>query len=476
MDKLELRIIPDNRMIPIAVSAICEYARFYFQSDKDVRNIGLALEEAIANITEHLTGNREYPIVITADAHDGSFELTITDRELPGNLNEVLKDENALGLTVMENLMDDVSIDYLEMGVRRQTLIKKYQTDAMPLSFLDFAEEEIESEGDKHTYVIRPPKKEEMLEIVRMLYDEYGNSYDVEGAYSAENHWNNIQADHAQFLVAVAENGEIAANLTMTRMSYMPGIWDISMAFAKKRYRKGNLLNRLIDTMVSYSENRGDISGLYVEPTVVHPYSQRAFNHYDFMPTGFSLSMMPENIYQPKIASHAGRGSLGICMRIFRDHSKTIYIRPEQKFFVSGIVSSLHIDRIVKTEELPCIHETSQVKVDYIKILETGYVFFDKIGDDFESAFRRTDLDIRKNGGMTNEIFIAADDPGAVFAQNILVKQGYFCVRYMPCPDGYDYIVYAKMYSDPIDYSEISTTSPYTEILEQIRQFDPDQK
>ena len=106
----------------------------------------------------------------------------------------------------------------------------------------------------------------------------------------------------------------------------------------------------------------------------------------------------------------------------------------------------------------------------------TGYVYFTQIGEDFNNALKRVDMNIRKNGGLTTEVFINADDPGAVYAQNVAVEQGYFCVRYMPCPDGIDYIVYAKMYSDPVDYSDIHTTSPYTEMLEKVRSFDPEQK
>lgn len=476
MDKLEIRIIPDNRMIPIAVSATQEYARYYFQNEKDVRSIGLALEEAIANITEHLTGNREHPLIVTADAHDGNFVMTITDKELPGELDTVLKDENALGMTVMENLMDEVRYEYLGMDGRRQILTKHYESGSHVISSLDFTEEEVEAEGDKHTYTIRPPKEEEMLEIVRMLYREYGNTYDVPGAYSADHHWRNIQNDQAYFLVAVAENGEIAANLTISRFPPLTGIWDISLAFAKERYRKGNLLNRLAAEIIDYAEKRGDISGILIEATVVHPYTQRSFNHYDFMPVGFSLSMMPETIYQPKINAHEGRGSLAEAMRMFRDDGKTVYIRPEQESFVADIAASLDINRKIITAETECLKDECVVDVDFVKVLDMGYVYFNEIGRDFDDALRRIDMDVRKNGGATIEVFINADDPCAVFAQNLAVRHGYFCVRYIPIPDASDYIVFARMYSEPANYADISTTSPYTEMLERVRQFDPEQQ
>ncbi|MCQ2547309.1 MAG: hypothetical protein MJ161_07205 [Clostridia bacterium] len=247
------------------------------------------------------------------------------------------------------------------------------------------------------------------------------------------------------------------------------------MAFAKERYRKGNILKRLAGEMISYARSRDDISGIFIEATIVHPYTQRAFNHYGLMPVGFTLSMMADNIYQPKINAHVGRGSFAEAMSIFRDSGKTIYIRPEQASFVADISASLDIDRSIVSDELPFIHETCDVEEDYVNVLDTGYIYFNTIGSNFAEELKRIDMDVRRNGGLTNEIFINADDPGSVFAQNEAVRQGYFCVRFMPCPDRHDYIVYARMYSDPVDYSDISTTSPYTEMLERVRNFDPEQ-
>ena len=476
MNKFEIRIIPDKLMIPIAVSAAQQYARYYFTREKDIAGIGMALEECIANITEYLSGNRQYPLVITADVQSGDFILTVTDRELPGDLETVLKDEDALGLTMMQKLMDEVRFEYLGMDGRRQTLIKHLTAAPALLPKLDFDPDEVEAEGDKHSYTLREPTEDEMLEIVRMLYNEYGNSYDVEGAYFPEHHWQNIQNDQAHFLVAVAENGEIAGNLTISRMSYMPGIWDISMAFAKERYRKGSLLKRLTGALVEYARDRGDIDGLFTEATVVHPYSQMAFNHYGLMPVGFTLSMMPDNIYQPKIGGHKGRGSFAEAMCMFVSDKKTVYVRPEQRDFLADIAASLGLERDIVTEEQDFIHEKTEVEEEFVQVLDTGYIYFNAIGRDFAAELRRIDRNIRKNGGMTNEILLNADDPACVFATNEAVRQGYFCVRYMPCPQGRDFVVYAKMYSDPIDYAGIATTAPYTEMLERVRRFDPEQQ
>ncbi|MDO4810740.1 MAG: hypothetical protein Q3985_02225 [Eubacteriales bacterium] len=52
MNENEIKIVPDNRVIPIAVSAAQEYARYYFKNEKNIKATGMALEEAIANITE----------------------------------------------------------------------------------------------------------------------------------------------------------------------------------------------------------------------------------------------------------------------------------------------------------------------------------------------------------------------------------------------------------------------------------------
>lgn len=475
MKKLEMKIAPAPFMIPMAVNAVQDCARLYFTNEKDIVNIGLALEESIANITQHLAGNREFPIIITADGKDGDFTVTVTDRELPGNFDKVLTDEKAYGLTIMQNLMDEVNVEYLGKDGRCQTMTKHFKKDALLLHNFDFAEEDIESEAHKHTYTIRPPKEEEMLEIVRMIYREYGNSYDVEGAYNIEGYWQNILDDQAYYLVAVADNGEIAATLGVARMSRLPGIWDVGTAMCKERYRRGNLMKQLTEKILEYAKGREDISGVFTEATVLHPFSQRAFNHFGFKPVGFELSMLNDDQFQSKVNKHEGRASFANAMIIFSHDSKKVYIRLEQKNYVQKIVDSLDVERIISTDEQPFMHENCEFDEEYSKLMETGFTYFEKIGKDFDNVLRQIDFNVRKNGGVTNEIFINAEDPGAVYAQNAAVKNGYFCEQYIPCPDGKDYIVYARIYSNPVDYSEMITVSPFTEMLENVRNFDPDQ-
>lgn len=470
-----MNIVPSSQMIPIAVSAVEACAYLYFEDEKDVQKIGIALEESIANVTEFLAGNRSLPITITADANNGEFIITITDRELPGDLETTLKNDEKMGISIVHSIMDSVRFENLGMDGRRQTLVKRYKDIPGKHYGLDFVPEDVEAEGDKHTYEFRPPKEEEMLEIVRMLYNEYGNSYDVEGAYFPEHHWNNIVNDRAYFLVAVAENGEIAANMTISRVDYMPGIWDISMIFSKEKYRRGNLFGNLLERILEYAKNRGDIDGIFTELTVVHPYSQMAFNKFNFASVGYTLSMMPVNIYQPKISHHEGRGSFAESMFIFHDNPKTIYVAPDVKDFVSDIVESLNTTREIVTENIAPKHDRTVTSEDYVKVLDTGYMYFNKIGKDFPQELKRIDGNVRRQGGLTNELLINCDDPGAVFAAEEAKKQGYFCVRYQACPNGNDWMVYAKMYSDPLDYSTICTVSPYTEMLERVRKMDPEQ-
>ena len=65
------------------------------------------------------------------------------------------------------------------------------------------------------------------------------------------------------------------------------------------------------------------------------------------------------------------------------------------------------------------------------------------------------------------------DDPASIMLMEELLKNEYFPIRYLPCPDALDYMVFTKMYSEPVIYDEIVTVSPYTEMLDKIKSFDP---
>lgn len=467
---IELKILPDKNLIPTAVAAIQEYAKLYFGSRKDINNIGLSLEEAISNITEFFMGNRSSYIEISARGENGQFIMTVSDSELPGDIDTLLKDEERIGLSVMESLMDQVIIENLGRTGRRQTLIKNYSS--IP-KIQEISDESIESEGSKHTYEIRPPKKEEMIEIVRLLYNEYGNTYDVEGAYFPELQWNRIQNDDAYFLIAVAENGEIASTFALTRMSDLPGIWDLCQAATKPKYRKGGLMKRLSQELIDYAISRPDISGIYTEATVLHPYTQLSVNHYGFVPTGFTLSVLPSDLFQGKAGTHEGRGSFAIGMRLLKDKAKTIFVKNEYRGFVSDICKNLGIERNIISDNAHIEHERTVSTEEYAKLIEVGYTHVLEIGTDYKKVFRRIDNEVRRKRGLTSEIYVPLDDPASAMLMDELLRSEYFPVRYLPCPEGPDFLVFTKMYSDPVNYDEIVTVEPYSSMLTLVKNFDP---
>ena len=470
MNKMELKLLPDKKLIPVAVAAIKEYAKLYFNNEEDVASIGISLEEAIINVTEYFMGNRTSHILITANGENGRFIITVTDYELPGDIKTLLKDDETYGISIMESFMDNVKFENLGRDGRRQTLIKNYSNTP---KIDDITYELDEPEGFKHTYEIRPPKKEEMVEIVRLLYSEYGETHDADGVYYPDFQWNRILNDEAYFLVAVAENGEIAANFALTRVADLPGIWDFAMGVTKAKYRKGGLMKRIAGELMKYALSRPDVKGVFTEATVLHPYTQLALKHLDFVSMGFTLSVVPHDLFQARIATHQGRSSFAIGMKILRDKPKEIYVMDKYMGFVRDLCEKLEIDRTIITDNSHIMYENTVTEEEFSKLVDVGYNHIYKIGKDYKEVFKNIDINVRKKCGLTNEIYIPLDDPAAILLMEEVVKKEYFPVRYLPCPDSLDYMVFTRMYSDPVIYEEIATVSPYTEMLSQIRSFDP---
>ena len=73
-----MEIAPDERMIPVALTAAQEAARYFFEDETTVGHIALALEEAIANVTEYCLSDSIESIGVEAEVCDDAFAVTVT--------------------------------------------------------------------------------------------------------------------------------------------------------------------------------------------------------------------------------------------------------------------------------------------------------------------------------------------------------------------------------------------------------------
>ena len=117
---LEADLALDSRVPEIARARhwVSEHARAAGFSDAEVRNVGLAVSEACANVIRHAyNGEPDHPILLHLVADETRLELWIRDRGTkfdpeayqPPDLDE--PHEGGYGVFIIHSLMDEVEYD-----------------------------------------------------------------------------------------------------------------------------------------------------------------------------------------------------------------------------------------------------------------------------------------------------------------------------------------------------------------------------
>jgi len=117
---LQADLALDSRVqeIPRARQWVSAHARAAGFSDTEVRNLGLALSEACANVIKHAYhGQPNHPIELHLTVDEARVELAIRDRGTkfnltsyqPPNLDE--SQEGGYGIFIIRGLMDEVEYD-----------------------------------------------------------------------------------------------------------------------------------------------------------------------------------------------------------------------------------------------------------------------------------------------------------------------------------------------------------------------------
>jgi anti-sigma regulatory factor (Ser/Thr protein kinase) len=113
---LEMRFASDPTYLPAVRHAIEAYYRTVGLDDKTAADVGLCLNEALANIIRHAYGGAcDRPIVVRAESDGRRLRLTVRDwgcGRVPGEVSPAVHDPltpGGLGLICLRTLMDEVS-------------------------------------------------------------------------------------------------------------------------------------------------------------------------------------------------------------------------------------------------------------------------------------------------------------------------------------------------------------------------------
>ncbi len=481
MKSFELKISPQPEMISIAVQAAEAYAGQYIADHREISRLSLALEEAIANVLNYSLTDSVQSITVRGEAQDGELKLSVLDEGLPGNYEELLTDEDALGLTIMHASVDQVNIKNLGMGGRCQELVK-YYVSRPDYSRREETQDEAPIAKVTDFEIIPLRNKQDALMVGRGLYAEYGFSYVKDIAYYPELLYAATRKGQLYSAVAIDKaTGKAVGHIAAWEWPSIPGVWESGMAVTDAACRGTGVFGAMIQHIIDYVETQTD-GKLHLGTAVTsHPYSQKGAYRYGSRPFGFIMNMHSSDqlvgtFKADKNNLSAERDSyvyMGWCLDQKR---KTVYAVPEIKDILESRYETVGAERDIVTDELPAEIETTVTELHYKPQWQYEQICCFTVGRNFAEQLRRDLVTAKRNGSVVAELCLSMDKPGVSEAYKAAKDMGFFFTGLLPGSKQGDILLMDKMLSNAVNYDRIKTHEGATAFLEQIRALDPDQQ
>lgn len=474
MNAIEIRIRPDPRLLPSVLSAISSYAKLFFKNEKDIDHIVLATEEAVGNVLSFSVTPHLDTVTVTADAASGEFTVCVLDHGLPGDYEKTLSGEDRLGLMLMHNAVDVATVENLGTAGRCQRLIKYYSTVA---DFSALPELPKAAPIENAQITVRSPKKAEMLDVCRALYNEYGMTYSNDIVYYPDRFYAAVAKDQIHSTVAVDENGNLAGHHAVFQWSTIPGVWEGGMAVVNGNYRNAGVFRRMMQRSFDYVRN--EVNGkLFIGCCVMtHPYSQKNRLKYGGMPCGFLLNLTPPDVLRSSFKTKDCFTADAIAASVFDTTPKTVYLPEEAAAVAEKIYGWLGLPRTVVTD-LSTLPETGVTESAWYfnSAKRNGTINLRHPRSDFLRNLRNHMYELKLRGAEMMVLYVPIEQSGFPIVYEAAKAEGFFFTGILPATDQGDVIMMQKMLNNVVDYDSLIAYGPFAELLNDIRAFDPDNK
>ncbi len=472
MSAIEINICPDARLLPSALAAIGSYAELFFKDKKDIDHIVLATEEAVSNVLSFSVTSHLNSVTVTADGKDGEFTVCVFDRGMPGDYEQTLSGEDRLGLTLMHRAVDVATVENLGTAGRCQRLVKYYSS--IP-DFSAMPEPELGAPIENAQITIRVPRESEMLAISRAIYNEYGLTYSKDIVYYPERFYAAVAKNQIHSVVAVDENGNLAGHYAVFQWDIVPGVWEGGMAVVNNRYRHAGIFGRMMQQAFDYVQNE-ERGKLFIGCCVMtHPYSQMNRLKYNSMPCGFLLNLTPPDVLQSSFKAENSYTADAIACSVFDAAPGTVYLPEELKGTAEKIYGWLRLPRTIETGStaLPEAGATESAWV-FNAAKRNGSINLRRPGKDFLHCLNNNIYELKRRSAEMVVLYVSAEQPELPAVYEAAKEKGFFFTGILPATEQGDVIIMQKMLNNVVDYDSLVSYGPFTELLNDIRGFDPD--
>jgi GNAT superfamily N-acetyltransferase/anti-sigma regulatory factor (Ser/Thr protein kinase) len=493
MDALTLRLPAIARFFPLVQShgrALAALAGF---DPSRQQAIELAFEEAFALVIARAAESSPEPVVIEAQLDALALTVRFDDRAIPPGVPA--SPQQGVDGSLVDPDLDDVSrrlirsatdeAQWVPLGRAGNRLEMRFlrpsrAVDAIEDSASLSPYQEDAPLAPAQEYIVRlagqgPRGADDWPAIARAMYKTYGFSYVREDFYIPERIRSLNEAGLVVSVVAESElTGEVVAHYGLDVIGFgqfgvtPPVVGELGKAVVDPSHRGRGLMERMRRFTEDLARDRG-LQALFSEPTMVHPYSQKANETLGARACAVMLGLFrtAENriraIHTP---AQQQRGSL------------MMYFQPLQPPASRHLVlPARHRDILIRTydncgiafSQTPAggpAREQTDLQVRFTSDLDMSQIRVLAVGQDIQTALRaaRDEL-VRRAGSPVILMQIRLDDPGTDQACEAAERLGFFYSGMCPLHDEGCDVLQLQYVEVEMDIDRLAVAGPFAREL-----------
>ena len=487
--KVKITIPHNINYLPISLNAVHVIAKLTGFDKDDISKLETATEEAVSNVIRFAyTKDDESTFDVILEMRTMGLLIIIKENDTPLSPDMahdtdpkilVSKSEyREYGSILIKRLVDKVRYynlgkDGLETHLFKY--LKNYNRHVSGIKESQKGEKKKAKLLSKKdiSYVVRRMKPNEAIDISRVAYSSYGNTYLHPDIYYPDRVRELNKKNQLMSFIATTEDDEIIAHIAFER-STDEGIPEIGVAFTKPEYRGLGCLNKLISTSLDEAEKLA-FTGVFAQGVTSHPYSQQTLNKFGFLDCALLLSIFHKLTFKDIEQKKAQRESVAVSFRYLLPPEKmTIYPPGHHAEMITGLYEHIGFRPEISTSNMFVTPDTDKsvlsVKTDLDNF--TADIWVVTYGKNILTEVHRIMENLSHNRTATIYLRLRLTDPATAKYTSEFEKMGFFFAGILPRSKDKDELILQYLNNYVIDFDQLKIASDKgKEILEYVKKW-----
>jgi anti-sigma regulatory factor (Ser/Thr protein kinase) len=358
----ELTVPNDQSYVAITVAYVLEVSRKLGFEEGQRKNIGLAVEQTVANVMEQtLDPSARQAFEVSCERVPVGLQIIIKEKGTPFDPTSiplfqpeesaVQKPQEPAGSPLLKDLVDEFSIHNLGPDGQEIRLVKYLRGKSVEDYFQACELEQFQRPSETREQMPRTVefdvhlmKPSEALEVSRSAYKAYGYTYSNEHIYYPDRLVELNRSGQLISATAVTPDGQLAGHCAISRSNSGSQSAEIGQAVVKPEFRGQGCLLRLTEFLISEAKSRG-IAGLYVRAVTSHTFSQRVTTRLGFKACAILLGYAPADVTFRGIKEELSQRETFVAQYEYLENpgSLKLHAPSKHKDFIARLYASLGV-------------------------------------------------------------------------------------------------------------------------------------